>query len=155
MLGSDYICRVGVQKTIAWCLVSVSYSLLLGHSIFPHHHHLPDLPTSSHTNSPHHHHPADKTDHHHQPIENNESPCNNWSHFFSQIMIAGDGIVIPPENVYSRSQSHLVATIPDLPHFVYNSAAAESDYLPPGNSFYYTSPPYLVAGLRAPPDMQI
>jgi hypothetical protein len=111
-----YTFVVMLKKCTSFLFMAVSYAILLGHSIVPHHHHDPEHKIIGHTQD--HHHAAGKdhdgSHHHgasHQHGDNGAS--EGLGHLFSHFIHPSDGITSSTgqSNTFSFSKQTVTAVV--------------------------------------------
>jgi len=128
-----------LKKQIAFCLLTFTYVLLLGHSIIPHHSHEYEDELVAHHQTHHHH-------------DDDAEAENDISHFFSHFLHSSDGFILTASYNFTNAvyKQLTVVVLPD------NFSLDEFDIpplliIPPAELHIYISPHSHTAGLRAPP----
>ena len=120
-------------------MLFLSWAIMFGHNIVPHHHHATE---------------SELAHHHHTEHKENHDGGNDLEHILSHFLHSADGFTFTTNhsihNVFSKQLILFAALLPvsfSLNEFFIPPLL----YKPPAQRFTYTAPASLSPGLRAPP----
>jgi len=129
-----------LRKYFSFLLMLIAYTILLGHSIVPHHHH----EDNSNLNFHHEH------DHDHSTTESE----GGLNHLFSHFLHASDELVFTGsynfQADFSKQLLSVISILPDNLSFI-SYTLPPLEYKPPADEHIYRTDIKFSFGLKAPP----